>query len=61
VVLDQRRKVADAPPFETIARKYAAQLEVLAFSIPDPHQRMNVTLTRCEAEDIAAYIKMLAK
>jgi hypothetical protein len=27
----------------------------------DPHPRMNVTLTRREAEDIAAYINTLAK
>ena len=57
------RDVADAPPFETIARKYAAQPEMLAFIIRDPHPRMNVplTLTLREAEDIAAYINTLAK
>jgi mono/diheme cytochrome c family protein len=55
------RKVADAPPFETIAKKYAAQPEMLAFAILDPHPRMNVTLTRREAEDVAAYINTLAK
>jgi mono/diheme cytochrome c family protein len=57
----QRREVADAPPFETIARKFAAQPDMLAFAIRDPHPRMNVTLTRREAEDIAAYINTLAK
>ncbi len=55
------REVADAPPFEAIARKYAAQPEMLAFTILDPHPRMNVTLTRREAEDVAAYINTLAK
>ena len=56
-----RRDVADAPPFETIARKYAAQPEMLAFVIRDPHPRMNVTLTHSEADDIAAYIITLAR
>jgi mono/diheme cytochrome c family protein len=49
---DRRREIADAPPFEMIAQK---------FSMLDPHPRMNVTLTRREAEDIAAYINTLAK
>jgi cytochrome c len=56
-----RREVADAPPFETIARKFALQPEMLAFAILDPHPRMNVALTRREVEDIAAYINTLAK
>ena len=55
------RDVADAPPFEAIARKYAAQPDMLAFAIRDPHPKMNVTITRSEAEDIAAYINTLAK
>ena len=57
----QRREVADAPPFEAIARKFAAQPESLAFAIRDPHPRMNITVTLREAEDIAAYINTLAK
>jgi mono/diheme cytochrome c family protein len=57
----QRRDVADAPPFEVIARKYTASPETLAFSLLDPHPRMNVMLTRREAQDIAAYINTLAK
>ena len=56
-----RRDVTDAPPFETIARKFASNPDALAFSIIDPHPRMNVTLTRREAQDIAAYINTLAK
>jgi hypothetical protein len=56
-----RREVADAPPFETIARKFAAQPQMLAFSLLDPHPRMNVALTRREVEDIAAYINTLAR
>jgi cytochrome c len=57
----QRRDVSDAPPFEVIARKFATSPETLAFSLLDPHPRMNVPLTRREAQDIAAYINTLAK
>ena len=57
----ERRVVTDAPPFEAIARKYASNPDTLAFSIIDPHPRMNVALTRREAQDIAAYINTLAK
>jgi len=53
--------VTDAPPFETIARKFASHPETLVFSILDPHPRMNMTLTRQEARDVAAYINALAK
>jgi cytochrome c len=56
-----RRVVTDAPPFEAIARKFASNPDTLAFSIIDPHPRMNVTLTRREAQDVAAYINTLAK
>ena len=57
----ERRDVTEAPPFETIARKFASNPDTLAFSIVDPHPRMNVTLTRREAQDVAAYINTLAK
>ncbi len=57
----QRRDVTDAPPFEVIARKFATSPETLAFSLLDPHPRMNVMLTRREAQDVAAYINTLAK
>ena len=57
----ERRVVTDAPPFEAIARKFASNPETLAFSVMDPHPRMNVTLTRREAQDVAAYINTLAK
>jgi cytochrome c len=61
VASNQRRDVADATPFEVIARKFATSPESLAFSLLDPHPRMNVMLTRREAQDIAAYINTLAK
>jgi mono/diheme cytochrome c family protein len=56
-----RREIADAPPFDVIARKFEVQPQTLAFAILDPHPRMNVALTRREAEDIAAYINTLAR
>jgi hypothetical protein len=56
-----RREVANAPPFETIARKFASQPQMLAFAMLDPHPRMNVALTRREVEDLSAYINTLAK
>jgi hypothetical protein len=46
VAPSERRVVTDAPPFEAIARKFASNPDTLAFSIIDPHPRMNVTLTR---------------
>jgi mono/diheme cytochrome c family protein len=55
----ERRVVTDAPPFEAIAKKYASNPDTLAFSIVNPHPRMNVT--RREAQDVAAYINTLAK
>ena len=58
---DQRRNIADAPPFEVIASKPGFNPELLAFSLLDPHPRMNVMLTRREARDLAAYIGSLAK
>lgn len=58
---NQRQEVADSPPFETIARKFGNQPEMIAFAILAPHPRMNLTLSRREAEDIAAYIATLAK
>jgi cytochrome c len=58
---NQRREVAAAPPFDAIASKFALTPEMLAFAMLNPHPRMNVTLTRGEAQDIAAYINTLAK
>jgi mono/diheme cytochrome c family protein len=58
---NQRQELADSPPFETIARKYGNAPEQIAFAILAPHPRMNETLSRREAQDIAAYIATLAK
>jgi hypothetical protein len=40
---------------------HPGELDGSLFSMLDPHLRMNVTLTRREAEDIAAYIGSLVK
>ena len=58
---NQGRQVADAPPFDLIAKRFGDNPEILAFSLLDPHPRMNMTFTRREARDIAAYIGTLAK
>jgi mono/diheme cytochrome c family protein len=58
---DAKKEVSDAPPFELIARKYSVSAELLALAVLDPHPRMNVTLTRREARDLADYINTLAK
>ena len=47
---DQPSQVADAPPFEVIARKVGRNRDTLAFSLLEPHPRMNLTLTRREAQ-----------
>jgi len=59
VVPNQRREAANSPPFEAIARKFCSNPELVSTAILDPHPRMNsmnLTLTRREVEDIAAYI-----
>ena len=60
VVPDQRREVADAPPFDVIATKFTIGPGNLALLLLHPHPRMNVPLTQREAQDIAAYISTLA-
>jgi mono/diheme cytochrome c family protein len=58
---DPGRQVSDAPPFVVIARNFAPNPEMLAFSLLNPHPRMNVTLSRRETQEIADYINTLAK
>ena len=57
----QLAAVAKATPFDVIAQKFAPTPEALAFWILEPHPRMNLAISRREAEDIAAYINGLAK
>ena len=56
-----RRELANSPPFETIAQKFANAPDLIAFAILSPHPRMNLTPSRRDARDIAAYIATLAK
>jgi mono/diheme cytochrome c family protein len=56
-----RRELANSPPFETIAQKFGNAPESIAFAILSPHPRMNLTPSRRDAQDIAAYIATLAK
>jgi len=53
--------LANSPPFETIARRSSFNADMLAYLILSPHPRMNMTLSRSEAEDIAAYIATLRR
>jgi hypothetical protein len=53
--------LANSPPFETIAGRSGLDADMLAFLILSPHPRMNMTLSRSEAEDIAAYIATLRR
>jgi mono/diheme cytochrome c family protein len=57
----RRNEVADAQPFDVIGRKNGFDADMLAFSMLEPHPKMNFTLTRREAADVAAYISTLAK
>jgi hypothetical protein len=56
VVPNRRQELAESPPFEDIARQNGFNAEMLAYLILAPHPRMNLTFTREEAEDLAAYI-----
>jgi mono/diheme cytochrome c family protein len=61
VLSGEANEVSDAPPFEMIATKFAITPGLLAFTLLDPHPRMNVMLTRREAQDVADYINALGK
>jgi mono/diheme cytochrome c family protein len=60
VALDQRGTTGEAPPFATIAAKPDFDAAKLAFFLMDPHPKMpNMSLSRTEAADLAAYIASL--
>ncbi len=61
VIPNQRREIADSPPFEDIGRQKGFNPELLAYLILSPHPRMNLSFTRDEVEDLAAYIASLRK
>ena len=61
VSLDQRQAGATAPTFSAIGRRPGFDPGRLAWFLLDPHPIMpNMSLTRTEAADIAAYIAVLA-
>ena len=57
----QRDEVADAPPFDAIARKFPPGVGDLIVVLRGPHQKMNFRPSQIEAEDIAEYIHSLAR
>jgi mono/diheme cytochrome c family protein len=59
---EQRQASAAVPTFASIARQPGFNAEKLAFFLLDPHPKMpNMSLTRREASDLAAYIATLGK
>jgi len=61
VAPNQRQEIAEAPPFEMIARQFATDPDGLVMNLMGPHARMNFGLGRSDAENVAAYIATLAK
>jgi mono/diheme cytochrome c family protein len=62
VVANQRQTTTEAPPFATIARKSDFDVTRMTAFLLNPYPRMpNMSLTRAEAGDIAAYIGSLRK
>jgi mono/diheme cytochrome c family protein len=62
VAASQRQTMTEAPPFATIARKPGFDVNRLAAFLLEPYPRMpNMSLTRAEAADTAAYIGSLRK
>jgi mono/diheme cytochrome c family protein len=60
VAANQSGVVAEAPPFATVAQKPDFDTAKLALFLLDPHPKMpNMSLSRAEAADIAAYIATL--
>lgn len=56
----QTGTVSEAPPFAVVARRPDFSERTVAFFLLDPHPRMpNMSLTRAEASDLAAYIATL--
>jgi mono/diheme cytochrome c family protein len=62
VAADQRGTTGEAPPFASIAKRPGFDTGQLALFLLDPHPKMpNMSLTRIEAGDLAAYIATLGK
>jgi cytochrome c2 len=62
VAADQREVTGEAPPFASIARRPGFEAARIATFLLDPHPKMpDMSLTRVEAADLAAYIGTLAR
>ncbi|PWB58197.1 MAG: cytochrome C552 [Bradyrhizobiaceae bacterium] len=62
VAPEQARASADVPSFAEIASRPGFNADALAFFLLDPHPKMpNMSLTRNEAGDLAAYIATLRR
>jgi hypothetical protein len=62
VASDQREVTGEAPPFASIARRPGFDPARLALFLLDPHPKMpDMSLTRNEASDLAAYIAKMGK
>jgi mono/diheme cytochrome c family protein len=60
VAPDQRRANADVASFASLAKRSDFNAAQLAFFLLDPHPKMpDLSLTRAEAGDLAAYIGSL--
>jgi mono/diheme cytochrome c family protein len=58
----QKQGSADVPPFATIAQQPDFTPEKVAFFLLEPHPKMpNLSLTRANAADLAAYISSLRR
>ena len=57
---NQKGPTTEAAPFASVAKHPGFNAEKLAFFLLDPHPKMpNMSLTRTEAADIAAYVATL--
>jgi cytochrome c2 len=62
VAADQREVTGEAPPFASIATRPGFDAGRIATFLLDPHPKMpDMSLTRVEAADLAAYIATLAR
>jgi mono/diheme cytochrome c family protein len=60
VASNQRVPTGEAPPFATLTAKPDFDVAKLAFFLLDPHPKMpDMSLSRMEAADLAAYIASL--
>ena len=62
VAADQRQAAGEAPPFTSIATRPGFDAARIAMFLLDPHPKMpDMSLTRIEAADLAAYIATLVR